>query len=95
MQETRFTRSGRETLELAGQTFDTIVLDSMNLKTAVKIRLWLDVTDGHVVRVNLPNGRNIYLSDASVVKKIEAVNLDSTITAKVDVSIPDSARSPT
>jgi transglutaminase-like putative cysteine protease len=89
VQPVRYTRVGSESLELSGRTYDSLIVDAENLKTAVKMRIWVDGTDARPLKLDLPSGRDIYLSDAAVKKKIEVVNLDETITAKVDVSIAD------
>jgi transglutaminase-like putative cysteine protease len=89
VQESTYTRVGRENVELAGKTFDTIVLDMLNNSTGLKAKVWLDVESGWVVKSELPGGRAGFLADASIVKKIKAANIDSNILSKVNVPIAD------
>lgn len=89
IQQVTCTRAGTETLELAGKVYDTLILDSVNLTTGVKIRTWMDVATGLFVKVIPPNDRLAYLADPSIKKKIELTNIDSTIATRTNVSIPD------
>jgi transglutaminase-like putative cysteine protease len=88
VQETTYTRAGRETLELAGENFDTVVLEMLNNVNGLKAKLWLDVERGWIVKSEILN-RSAYIADASVVKKIKAANLDESIISKVNVPIAD------
>jgi hypothetical protein len=89
VQRATYTRAGAETVELAGRSYDTILLDRLSQATGLKSRLWIDTATGRVVKVEAPNNRESYLADASVVKKIEVANLDENLIAKVGVAIPD------
>ena len=89
IQKTTCTKVGTETLELAGQTFETIIVDRMSQATGIKVRVWVDVETGIVVRTNLPNGMVSRLADPSVKKKVQLVNIDSTILTKTNVKITD------
>jgi len=89
IQKTTCTKVGTERLDLAGQTFETIIVDRMSQATGIKARIWLDVETGLVVRTNLPNGMISRLADPSVKKKVQLVNIDSTILTKTNVTIAD------
>jgi hypothetical protein len=89
LQTTVFTLAGSEELELAGKRFDTIIVDGLNQKTALKSKLWVDRETAQVLQAELPGNRRVYLDDATVAKRIELVNLDSSLIAKTNVSIPD------
>jgi len=89
IQKTTCTKVGAETLELAGRTFDTIIVDRMSLATGIKVKVWVDVKTGIVVQANLPNGMVSRLADPSVKKKVQLVNVDSTILTKTNVKIAD------
>ncbi len=89
IQKTTCTKVGTETLELAGRTFETVIVDRMSLATGIKVRVWVDVEAGIVVRTNLPNGMVSRLADPSVKKKVQLVNIDSTILTRTNVKIAD------
>jgi len=85
---TQYTKAGTERLELATGSFDAVYLDQLDLDTGVKMRVWIDAATAQVVKIHVMN-RTIYLSDASVTRKIDAANLDPSIVSRVDVSIAD------
>jgi hypothetical protein len=89
IQKTTCTKVGVETLELAGKTFDTLIVDRMSQATGVKVRVWIDIETGIVVRTKLSNGMISTLADPSVKKRIQLVNIDSTILTKTNVKIAD------
>ena len=89
IQETTCTKVGTETLKLAGWTFETIIVDRMIPATGIKARVWVDVETGIVVQAHLPSGMISRLADPSVKKKVQLVNIDSTILTKTNVKIAD------
>ena len=89
IQESTFTKAGAEKLELAGKTYDAIILDHLNQKTGIKIKWWVDTQTSHMLKANLPNGRSIYLADHSVIDKIKIADMDQAIIARVNVPIAD------
>ncbi len=89
VQETTCTKVGTETLELAGATFNTIIVDRYTPASGVKAKVWIDVETGIVVKASLPGGVISSLSDPSVKKKVQLVNVDSTILTKTNVKIAD------
>ncbi|MBM3237140.1 transglutaminase domain-containing protein [Candidatus Poribacteria bacterium] len=88
VQKTTYTRVGTEELELAGKIYNAIVLDKLNHKTGLKLKWWLDIDNGYLLKAAYAN-RISYRSDASVVKKIKIANLDENISTKANVSIAD------
>jgi transglutaminase-like putative cysteine protease len=88
VQKTTYTKVGTEKLELAGKTYNAIILDKLNHKTGLKIKWWLDIENGYLLKAAYAN-RISYRSDASVVKKIQIANLDENISTKANVSIAD------
>jgi transglutaminase-like putative cysteine protease len=88
-QRTTYSRAGTETLELAGKTFDTVVLDRLNHVNGLKMRYWLDTATADVVQLEVPGDRRIYLAGPSVVKRIELADMDETITSPAGVEIAD------
>jgi len=87
VQETTYTKVGTEKLKLIGIPFNAIILDKLNHKTGLKVRLWLDTETAYLLKALAPNNRMSYLTDSTVVKKIKVVNLDENLVVKVDVAI--------
>ncbi len=89
LQETTYTKVGMEKLELIGTPFNALILDKLNHKTGLKVRLWLDTETAYLLKALAPNNRVSYLTDSIVVKKIKVVNLDENLLVRVDVAIGD------
>ena len=79
LQETTYTKVGMEKLELIGTPFNALILDKLNHKTGLKVRLWLDTETAYLLKSIAPNNRMSYLTDSTVVKKIKVVNLDGSL----------------
>jgi hypothetical protein len=89
VQSVTYTKVGMEKVDLAGRSFDAVVLDRLGNDTGVKATMWIDEDTGMILKTELPNARESYLTDESVVKKIELANLDDSISSKVNVAIAD------
>jgi transglutaminase-like putative cysteine protease len=89
IQSVTYKKVGREKVELGGGSNDAIVLDRLGNDTGVKATMWIDGDTGMILKTELPNARESYLTDESVVKKIELANLDDSISSKVNVAIAD------
>jgi len=89
VQETTYTKVGMEKLELIGTPFNALILDKLNHKTGLKVRLWLDTETAYLLKALTPNDRMSYLADSTVVKRIKVVNLNANLIVKVDVAIGD------
>jgi len=93
VRETAYTRVGTERLTLAGRTFETVVLDSVDRTTGVTARLWLDPQTGVAVQTRYPGNRLSYLAEAAVADTVMRAtrrpSLDPAIMAKANVAIPD------
>jgi transglutaminase-like putative cysteine protease len=89
IQTSTYTKTGTEKLELAGKTYNAIMLDELNAKTGLKIKWWIDAETGLVLKTELPGNRIVYLSDASVVKKIKVAKLDDIISTRTNIAIAD------
>jgi transglutaminase-like putative cysteine protease len=89
VQKSTYTRVGNEKLELAGKNYNTIILDKLNNKTGLKVTMWLDVENGHLLKTTVSNNRMSYLADPSVVNRIKMADVDDTLFARVDVAIAD------
>lgn len=88
VQEVRFTKKGIEELELAGNKYNAVVLDELNLRTGVKLTRWVNIENAHILKVKHPV-RTIFLADRSIRNKLERVAVDNHLFAKVDASISD------
>jgi len=88
VQQTTYTRIGIETLELCGKRYNALVVDEINHKTGLKIKWWLDSTNGYFLKSSFLD-RNVFLTDASVVKKVQMATLDENYYVKTNVSIAD------
>ncbi|WP_340113729.1 transglutaminase-like domain-containing protein [Maribellus mangrovi] len=81
-----YKRIGTETLELIGKEFNTTVLEEVNHELGTVTKLWLENEHSFLVKLEVA-GRNIYLADESVKKKIQTVDMESMLFAKVDKMI--------
>ncbi|MCF7859516.1 MAG: hypothetical protein K9N07_09400 [Candidatus Cloacimonetes bacterium] len=79
---------GEETIELAGKTFNTIILEKINKKTGLKVQQWLTDDYDYFVMTKVLN-RRIYLADHSVVDKIKIANMDASLSVPTNKSISD------
>ncbi len=89
VQKSTYTKVATETLELAGKSYNTIVMDKLNHKTGLKVKMWIDVENGYMLKTAAPNNRMSYLADPSVVNRIKMADVDDNLFAKVDVAIAD------
>ncbi len=91
VREVVYTRTGAETLRLAGKSFDTVVLDSSDRRTGVVLTEWLDTRTGMVVQTRQPGGFRKYLTDASIVDAVTnagtRANLTPTVLTKTNLLI--------
>ena len=65
-----YKRTGEETIELAGKTFNTTVLEEFNQLLGITTKLWLEKENSFPVKIDAA-GRIIYLADKSVKKQIQ------------------------
>lgn len=86
---TTYTRVEVETLLLAGEHYEALVLDVLVPDTALKYRIWIDTETGYLLKIRLPNGRETYRSGESIKKRIRTVSIDETILSPANVSIAD------
>jgi len=89
VQKSTYTKIGTETLELAGKSYNALVLDKLNHKTGLKAKMWIDVESGYMLKGVIPGNRMSYLADPSVVNRIKMADVDNTLFTKVDVAIAD------
>ena len=88
-QKTTITCIGSELLELAGNTYDSLVLDSINHEIGAKSRLWIDKSTGNSLKTEIPGLQTTVLTDRSVKNKLRRFNRDAHILAKAGVMIQD------
>ena len=92
VREVAYTKTGRERLQLAGRTFDTLVLDVLERSTGVILTVWLDTKTGIVVQTSQPGNRRSYLAGADVVQTVDTAgrraDLNPAVMTKTDASIP-------
>ena len=83
-----FRRIGDERLKLAGEKYETLVLEEMNQETGLKITWWLNKQNGDILKT-VTNRREIFLADAKIRTKITTGNMDDLILLKTNESIGD------
>jgi len=86
--ETTFTKRGIQQIELAGNMYNAIVLDTLNHETGAKVCLWINADNGYLLKAEGPTNI-ISLAEKSIKYKIRRANIDELIIARVGVMIPD------
>jgi transglutaminase-like putative cysteine protease len=89
VQKSTYTKVATEKLDLAGKSYNTIALEKLNTKTGLKVKMWIDVENGYILKSTAPGNRMSCLADPSVVNRIKMADVDDTLFAKVDVAIAD------
>ena len=89
VQKVRYSRSGEESIELAGKEYNAFVVEKRNLVTGVLVGMWLDSETGMCLKIVENDGRVIYLADNSLAGKLERFEVDDYILTKTNMSIPD------
>lgn len=84
--EQTFTLEGKETINLAGKDINTLVFNVYNAELGANTRTWVDIENASTVQFKILN-RRIFLTEASVIKNIQTVDMDNNLFAKVDESI--------
>ncbi len=87
--EKDFTRKGRESLVINNKEYDCLVFDSIDRKTGVAAKFWIDPRSARVVRTEASNGVVSILSDSAVKERIERGDIDEMIIEPVDTAIAD------
>ncbi len=91
VRETTYTRIRTETVRLADETFQSVVLEAVEQATGSRFTMWLDTKTGIVLQVTSAGNRRSYLTDASIVDLVmrpgTRPNLDSTVLTKTNVRI--------
>ena len=93
VRETTYSRRGAETVRLAGQSFDTVVLEEVDRKTGVVSTMWLDGRTGVAVQTRAAGNSRVYLTDSTVVETVDRAgtkpDLNPTVLTKANVNIPN------
>ncbi len=88
IQNSTFKKIGKDTVELAGKKFATLIIEQRNNKTGTKIKYWLNPELDYFVMFQVQN-RKIYLTDHTVVDKIKVASMDGLILTKTNAAISD------
>lgn len=83
-----FERVGEEDIRLAGKEFKALCVNSIDLKTGVKVKRWVDLASGDALVMETAF-RKIFLADSTVKDNIVSSSIDENLFAKVGVSISD------
>jgi hypothetical protein len=80
---------GSEQLELAGNSYDALMLEGLNHEIGAKSRIWIDKATGDNLQTEIPGLQSTRLTDRSVKKKLRRFNRDAHILARAGVMIQD------
>jgi transglutaminase-like putative cysteine protease len=83
-----YTRIGDEIVELIGQEYDALVVKTLDKFTGIHTQIWIDKVTGLLIKGDF-TVRNLYLTDAGIVDRIEEADLDEKILIDAGVSISD------
>lgn len=93
VRDVTYTRRGGETLDLAGRSFRTVILDSLDRRTGVASTVWIDMATGIVVQTRHPGQRLTYLAGPDIVDTVtgagHAPDMSGTIMTPTNVTIRD------
>lgn len=84
--ERNYIKRGEEEILLNDSLFQAIIVEETDLTSGVTSTLWIDPRDGYNVRTMVA-GRDIYLSDKSVLGRIKMVDMNEIMFARVGVNI--------
>jgi len=87
IQETSYSRTGSEDLNLSGTSYKAIILSQPDPTTGMDVQYWIDINTGMRLKVVFPNRLSIYLADASIKRKIKTGNFDDFFFTKTNQSI--------
>ncbi len=88
IQTSTFRKNGEEKIELAGKSYETLIIEQTNKKTGVNIKYWLTPDLDYFAMFEVLN-RKVYLADHTVVDKIKVASMDASILTKTNKSISD------
>ncbi len=88
VQEVTYSRGAVETIELGNKAYRAIVLDCLNHEIGLKLRLWIDLDSGYLLKSEGPRGTS-WRAEKSVRNRLRRANLDDHILAKAGAMISD------
>ena len=92
IQEVTYTKIGSEQLNLAGESYNTIVLNELNHKTGLKVKIWVGTERGHLLKMESPAYNRVqYRTDASVIKRIQVANVNENVIVRTNEFINSKA----
>jgi len=77
-----------EELELAGQKFNAVCINAMDLSTGMKLKRWIDKNNGQLLKLESAF-RAVFLADSTVRDNIVSSSIDENLFARVDAKISD------
>ncbi len=88
VQEVTYARRGAETLQLGDKEYRAVILDYLNHEIGLKLRLWIDLDSGYLLKAEGPRGTTV-LAERSVRNRLQRASLDDHIMAKAGAMISD------
>lgn len=83
-----YKKKREEKLNLNDSLFYTIVIEETDLSSGRNTTLWLNKENGFIVKA-FEAGRDVFLTDKSVIGRIQMVDMDNVLFAKVNTIIND------
>ncbi len=84
----RVTKKGPESVEIGGKAYRAIIVESVDLDLGLKIRQWINADDGYLLKSEGPRSVQ-WITDRSMKKRLQRVNIDNHLFAQVGVAISD------
>jgi hypothetical protein len=88
VQEATYSKRALETIELGKKTYRAFVLDYLNHEIGLKLRLWIDMDSGYLLKAERPRGTSA-LAERSVKNRLQRAALDNHILARAGAMISD------
>lgn len=79
---------GLEKLQLAGKTYDALMVESIDRKTGIQVKTWVDAATGLLLKASHPM-RDGYLADATIKDRMGRANLDEHLFVQTNKVISD------
>lgn len=84
----RVTTKGPGSVEIGGKTYLAFIVESVDLDLGLKIRQWINADDGYLLKSEGPRSVQ-WITDRSMKKRLQRVNIDNHLFARVGVAISD------
>jgi len=88
VQEVTYSKRAIETIELDKKTYRAVVLDYLNHEIGLKLRLWINMDNGYLLKAEGPRGTSS-LGQRSAKNKLQRANLDDHILSGAGAMISD------